>query len=120
MADGIRDFKDLIVWRKAMAFAKEIYRLPKFFPKEEQYGLVAQIRRAAVSVPSNIAEGHTRHGHEFCHFLSINAKAPLTEVECQLLLAVELGYLNPENLTMAQSLICEIPRMAISLGNKLR
>src|SRR5438309_206584 len=97
MADGIRDFRDLIVWRKAIAFAREVYSSTKSFPKEERFGLTMQVRRAAVSVSSNIAEGHTRQGREFVHFLSI-ARGSLAEVESQLILAAELGYIQSDRL----------------------
>ncbi|HEY7154084.1 MAG TPA: four helix bundle protein [Gemmataceae bacterium] len=118
MSDSIRDFKDLIVWRKAIGFAKEIYMLTKCFPKEERFGLTSQVRRAAVSVSSNIAEGHTRQGREFVHFLSV-ARGSLAEVESQLLLAVELDYLSFEKLTTALALASEVRRMAIALAHKI-
>jgi four helix bundle protein len=118
MSDSIRDFKDLIVWRKAIAFAKEVYTLTKCFPRDERFGLTSQLRRAAVSVSSNIAEGHARQGREFAHFLSI-ARGSLAEVESQLLLAVELGYLRPEQLAEVFALACEIRRMAVALAAKI-
>jgi four helix bundle protein len=118
MSDAIRDFKDLIVWRKAIIFAKEVYQLTKLFPRDERFGLTAQVRRAAVSVSSNIAEVHARQGRELAHFLSV-ARGSLAEGESQLLLAVELGYLSSEKLTSALALAGEIRRMAIALANKI-
>ena len=118
MPEAIRDFRDLIVWRKAIQFAKIVYGLTSRFPADERFGLTAQVRRAAVSVSSNIAEGHARQGREFAHFLSI-ARGSLAEVESQLLLAVELGYIKPEALAEALNLACEIRRMASSLTSKL-
>ncbi|HEV3260843.1 MAG TPA: four helix bundle protein [Gemmataceae bacterium] len=118
MHQEIKDFKDLIVWQKAILFAKEVYCLTKCFPGDERFGLTAQVRRAAVSVPSNIAEGHSRQGREFAHFLSI-ARGSLAEVESQLLLAVELGYVQSPHLVNALGLIGELRRMAVSLANKL-
>jgi len=103
MIEPIKDFKDLIVWKKDIQFAKEVYVLTKAFPKEEQFGLTSQVRRAAVSVSSNIAEGHSRQGREFAHYLSV-ARGPLAEAESQLLLAVELDYLHPDRLAGALSL----------------
>lgn len=118
MSENIRDFRDLIIWRKAISFAKEIYGLTKCFPRDERFGLTSQIRRASVSVSSNIAEGHARQGREFAHFLSV-ARGSLAEAESQLLLAVELGYLSQEKTTLALSLASEIRRMAIALSKNL-
>jgi four helix bundle protein len=118
MSENIRDFKDLIVGRKAISFGKEIYSLTQCFPRDERFGLTSQVRRAAVSVSSNIAEGHARQGREFVHFLSV-ARGSLAEVESQPLLAVELGYLPLGETTMALSLASEIRRMAIALTKNL-
>ena len=87
-------FQDLRVWREAMKLAGEIYRGTASFPRHEIYGLSQQLRRAAVSVPSNIAEGKGRHSDkEFAHFL-FNARGSLLELETQLLIAQELEYLS--------------------------
>jgi four helix bundle protein len=87
-------YKDLVAWRKAMRMALEIYRATRAFPKDETYGLGNQLRRAAVSVPSNIAEGQGRYSRrEFQHFLN-NARGSLAEIETQILLARELVYLS--------------------------
>jgi four helix bundle protein len=119
MSEAIRTFRDLIVWQKAIQLAKEVYQVTEAFPKQEWFGLTVQIRRAAVSVSSNIAEGHARQGREFCHFLSI-ARGSLAEVESQLLLSVELGFAIPEKLQTTFALAAEIRRMAASLASKLR
>ena len=88
-------FRDLIAWRKAMDLVTQIYRVTKAFPRDELYGLQNQLRRAAVSVPSNIAEGQARFSHkEFHHFLS-QARGSLVEIETQLLIARNLTYLSP-------------------------
>jgi four helix bundle protein len=88
------DFKDLIAWQKAMDLVTEVYRLTKSFPNDERFGLTAQLRRAAVSVPSNIAEGQARHsGADFRHFLH-QARGSLAEVQTQLLIARNLGYIS--------------------------
>ena len=85
---------DLIAWQKAMDLVEEVYRITRGFPKEEICGLAAQVRRAAVSVPSNIAEGHSRFGsREFLHHLSI-ASGSLSEVETQVEIALRLGYID--------------------------
>lgn len=85
-------FKDLIVWKRSFELVKMIYTFTKLFPKEEIYGLSQQLRRAAVSIPSNIAEGYGRqYLKEYKQFLAI-AYGSLCELETQYLLAVELGY----------------------------
>jgi four helix bundle protein len=87
-------FKDLIAWRKAMDLVTEVYRLTRSFPRDELYGLTNQLRRAAVSVPSNIAEGQARFSRkEFHHFLS-HARGSLVEIETQLMIAQNLEYLS--------------------------
>src|SRR5690348_4077397 len=85
-------YRDLVAWRKGMAFVVEIYRATHTFPREELYGLTSQLRRVAVSVPSNIAEGQARYSQrEFHRFLS-HARSSLVEVETQLMIAKSLGY----------------------------
>ena len=89
----VRTFRDLEVWQRGMEVAREIYRLTRQFPREELFGLTSQMRRAAVSVPSNIAEGHARTGtREFLHGLSM-ALGSLAEAQTQVELAADLGYL---------------------------
>ncbi len=91
-----RKHHDLMVWQESMSLVKDIYRATENFPREEIYALTSQMRRAAVSVPSNIAEGAARTSNkEFLHFLSI-ARGSLSELETQILLAHDLEYL-PEN-----------------------
>lgn len=90
-----RTYRELIVWQKAMKFVTEIYGVTQRFPSEERYGLTNQLRRAAVSVPSNIAEGQARFSQkEFHHFLS-QARGSLVEIETQLLIGRDLKYLQP-------------------------
>ena len=89
--------KDLEVWKKAMDLAAQVYSLTARFPKEELYGLTSQIRRSAVSIPSNIAEGAARHSrNEFIHFLHI-ASGSVAELETQLLLATRMGFISRDN-----------------------
>src|SRR5947207_1400100 len=114
----ILSFRDLIVWQRAIQFAKSVYALTARFPSDERFGLTAQLRRAAVSVSSNIAEGHARQGREFAHFLSI-ARGSLAKVESQIFLAVELGLLASDDLNDPCNLATEIRRMAASLAKKL-
>ena len=114
-----KTYKDLIVWQKAMDLAEQTYKLTKSFPKEELYGLTSQLRRAVVSVPSNIAEGQARQSTaEFRNFLSI-AQGSLAEVETQILLAIRFEYLNQPQATQALNLREEISKMLSSLRNKL-
>jgi four helix bundle protein len=88
----IKTHKELEVWKGSMTLAKEIYELTKSFPKEETFGLVSQMRRAAVSIPSNIAEGAARNSNkEFIQFLYVSLGS-LAELETQLLLTRELGF----------------------------
>ncbi|GAB6059468.1 four helix bundle protein [Desulfonatronum parangueonense] len=90
--------KDLDLWKAAMVLVKQTYVATSCFPKEEIYGLTSQMRRAAVSIPSNIAEGAARQGNkEFCHYLYI-ALGSLAELETQLLLAQDLGYTKESTL----------------------
>ena len=90
----VKCYEDLVVWQKAMLLAKRVYCLQRSFPKEEVYALGDQIRRAAVSVPSNIAEGFGRESDkDFRHYLSI-ARGSLCEVKTQLQLAESLGFLQ--------------------------
>ena len=89
--------KDLSVWKKAMDLAAQVYSLTAQFPKEELYGLTSQIRRSAVSIPSNIAEGAARHSKkEFIHSLHI-ASGSVAELETQLLLATRMGFISRDN-----------------------
>jgi four helix bundle protein len=92
-----RPHYDLIAWQESMKLARLTYEVTATFPKSEQYGLVSQMRRAAVSVPSNIAEGAARSGRkEFAQFLGV-AKGSLSELETQLLLATDLGFVKGTN-----------------------
>lgn len=114
------NYKDLIFWQKAMDLATEIYRLTKNLPQDELYGLTNQMRRAAVSIPSNIAEGNTRFStKEYLRFLSIS-RGSNAEVETQLLLCVKLNYLTQEDIEAALSLSNETGRMLTSTIKKLR
>ena len=90
----VKSYRDLLVWQKAMDFAEHVYMVQKTFPVEERFGLCDQLRRAVVSIPSNIAEGRGRDSaKDFAHFLMI-ARGSLNEVATQLELAVRLGYMT--------------------------
>ncbi len=94
--DRIRDYRDLIVWREAMEIAEQVYLLTRAFPREEMFGMTSQMRRAAVSIPCNIAEGFGRAQRKsFVQFLRI-AQGSLKELGTQTLLAGRIGFLPPE------------------------
>jgi four helix bundle protein len=93
----VRPHYNLQAWKAAMALVKDVYNLTREFPKEEVYRLVSQMRRAAVSIPSNLAEGAARNGaKEFIQFLGV-AKGSLSELETQILISADLGYLPREH-----------------------
>jgi four helix bundle protein len=113
-------FRDLRVWQEAMKLTAEIYRTTAKFPKHELYGLSQQIRRAAVSVPSNIAEGKGHHSdREFTHFL-LHARGSLLELQTQLLIAEELEYLSGEESHRLLALAEGVGRVLSGLVNSLR
>ena len=92
---SVRNYRDLLVWQIGMGIAKQVYLLTRGFPKEEMYGLSSQMRRAAVSIPANIAEGHSRDStKEYLRHLSI-AQGSLAELETFFMLAQELDYAKP-------------------------
>lgn len=96
-------YRDLIAWKKAMELVKQIYDVTDSFPQQEMYGLVSQLRRAAVSIPSNIAEGQAHYTNpEFIRFLR-HARGSLAEIETQLLIAQERSYMSKDKL---DELIC--------------
>ena len=112
-------YRDLKVWQAAMRLAEEVYRLGARFPKHEIYGLASQLQRSAVSLPSNIAEGHGRNSRkEFNHFLGI-ALGSLAELETQLILAQHLNYLTEEEISPALQNADEIGKMLKGLQKSL-
>jgi len=116
----LKSFRDLRVWQAAMDLVEHIYRLTQNFPKSELYGLTSQLQRAAVSVPSNIAEGHTReHTKEFLHHLSI-AQASLTELETQLEIAVRLKYVGAAEVNFVLEQVVSLGKQQYALRNALR
>jgi len=114
-----RDFKDFDTWKKARVLVKEIHLLLKKLPKHEDYSLSIQMRRAAISIASNLAEGHDRQStKEFLHFISI-ARGSRSELESQLILCLDLDYLKDEDTKYAFSLLEEINKMTIAITNTL-
>jgi len=114
-----RGYRDLVVWQKGIALAREIYLLTKKLPADEKFGLVSQMRRAAVSVPSNIAEGQARRTTgEFIQFIS-HAEGSIAELDTQLTLCEQLKLLSSNDCSPAAILIDELRRMLNSLRRKL-
>jgi four helix bundle protein len=115
----VRDYKDLLVWQKAMALAELIYRLTRAFPSEEKFGLTAQMRRAAVSVPSNLAEGQARNTTgEFILFIS-HAEGSLAELDTQLRLSAKLGLRREDETQDIAAQVTELQKMLNALRGKL-
>jgi len=119
MEERPKSYKDLLVWQKSLVMVKLIYELTCSFPPDERFGLVTQMRRAAVSVPSNIAEGQSRHtSGEFIQFIS-HAEGSLTELDTQVMIAIELGFCGSSQAEGLLSLIDELQRMLNGLRQKL-
>ena len=115
-----KSFKSLNVWEKAMDLTDEVYKLVRLFPREETYSLGDQLRRAAVSIPSNIAEGYKRNSDkEYIQFLSV-ANGSCAETETQILIAIRQNMITEEEAEKAIELLDEIPRMLNSLINKIK
>lgn len=113
------DYKSLEVWKKSILLCKEVYLLTRKLPKEETYVLSDQMRRAAISIASNIAEGQGRESKkEFLKFLSIS-RGSLCELETQCIIAIEIGLLNDEDVSEILSLCSEIGKMIRALANYL-
>lgn len=116
----LKTFKDLFAWQKSYKLCLKIYAITKFFPRSEQYGLTSQIKRSAMSIPSNIAEGYTRHSTpDYLRFLYI-AYSSLAEVETQLLLAKDLRYINNEAFNKTKDLQNEVQRIMCGLIKSLK
>ena len=107
----IRSFKDIIAWQKAMDLVEQIYQLTVSFPADERFGLISQLRRAAVSVPSNISEGYGRRSRaDYVHFLYM-ARGSANELETELLLSARLGFGSSDQIDSCLALTCEIQRI---------
>ena len=116
----VQDYRDLVVWQRAIDFVAEIYRLSARFPRDEQFGLTAQIRRASVSVTSNIAEGSGRAtSRDLMNFLSY-ARGSLKEAESLLFVAQRLGFVRADDCTQSLHLADETSRMLTGLRSSVR
>jgi len=113
------NYTELLVWKQGMALVKETYQITRAFPADEKFGLVSQMRRAAVSIPSNIAEGQARHTTgEFVQFVS-HAEGSVAELRTQFLIAVELDYCTKSEAQHAFELMSELRKMLNGLRRKL-
>lgn len=120
MADRVRTFKDLIVWQRAFALSLEVYRISRDFPVGERFGITQELRKTVRSVSYNIAEGHKRRSTaHYLRFLGI-ASGSCGELETQLLLARELGYLNGVDSQRVLSMHAEVDRMLDALMRALK
>ncbi len=116
----MKDFKKQVIWQRSHLLTLDIYKATRTFPKEEMYGLTSQIRRAAASIPTNIAEGCGRRTNaELANFFNI-ASGSASEVEYELLLAKELQYITAEQYDLWIQEICEIRSMLAAYMRKLR
>ena len=116
----LRGFRDLRVWQASMDLVEAIYRTSAGFPGDERFGLTSQVRRAVVSIPSNIAEGHRREStREYLNFVSI-AQGSLAEVETQIEIAARLGYMETSHLALLTESISSIGRQLYALRNALK
>jgi four helix bundle protein len=117
---SVSDHRQLVVWQKGIALALETYRVSRAFPREETYGLTSQIRRAVVSIPSNVAEGNGRkHRAEYAHHVSI-ARGSLREVETLVEIACGLEYVREEELALVRELLDHVGRMLTRLLKSLQ
>ena len=118
--DVVRSYRDLRVWREALAWAEQVYRASADWPRDERFGLTSQVRRAAVSVASNIAEGSGRRSTgEFLQFLGV-ARGSLSEAETQIMLSGRLGYTPSPTLEALLNDADSIGRMLSGLASSLR
>jgi len=119
MEDKIRSFRDLKVWKRGIELVKEVYKIVKDFPKEEQFGLTSQMKRAAVSIPSNIAEGfRRRYAKEHKQFLNISLGS-CAELETQIFIAKELGYIDESKEQFLLEILDHICAMTVNLSKKI-
>ena len=115
----LTSYQQLIVWQKSIELVVEIYRLTRLYPKEEQYGIVSQLRRAVVSIPSNIAEGYSRkHRQEYAHFIRI-AFSSGAEAETQLIISERLQFAPLKEFQKSKQLLNEVMKMLNKLINSL-
>jgi len=120
MVNEVRSYKDLVAWQKSMALVTAVYRASLRFPKEEIFGLVSQIRGAAVSVPSNIAEGQARTSKKECQYFLSNARGSLAVLETQLTIAHQLAYIDETEMDQLVGRLGEVGRILNGLLASLK
>lgn len=112
------NYKNLKIWNLGIEIVDEVYKLTDTFPKEEKFGLISQISRCSISIPSNIAEGSSRTDKSFSHFIDI-ALGSSFELETQLIIAFKRNYINKEQLKILEEKIAEFQKMTMGFQNKL-
>jgi four helix bundle protein len=116
----MHNYKELMIWKMSRELVKEIYLITKSFPDDERFGLISQMRRCSISIPSNIAEGSGRStDKDFAHFLSMSISSAF-ELETQLLVSNDLGYINDETVNKLERKINELQKMIYGLRSKLK
>lgn len=116
----LKSHKELIVWQKGMLLAKEIFFLTNKFPKSELYGIISQIRRSAISIPSNIAEGYGRRSTKsYTQFYAI-AYGSCLELETQIILAKDLKFANEKDFLVTEALLTEVSKMLNAMISKMK
>jgi four helix bundle protein len=115
-----QSYRDLIAWQKAMDFVMDVYRTSKTFPREEVYGLASQLRRSAVGIPTNIAEGQARYSANEFHYFLGRARGSLVEVETQLMIAQNLAYFSPEHGKQLFNKANELGRIVNALSGAIK
>jgi four helix bundle protein len=119
LSEGVKSYRDLLVWKKGIELVKAVYALTRRFPSHETYGLANQLQRSAVSIPSNIAEGQARqHTGEFRQFL-YTALGSAAEVDTQIVIAHDLGYITQEDTDGIQARVVELQKMLHALLSRL-
>ena len=115
----VKTFQDLLVWEKGHNLVLEVYKMTKFFPREEQFGLTSQIRRSCISICANIAEGYRKSSNDFCRYLDI-AQGSLEETKYHLILSRDLGYLKIDQYKQMFDCTEEVGKMLNGLKQKIR
>ncbi len=115
----MHNFKNIIAWQKSRELVKEVYLLTAMFPKEEVYGLTSQIKRASVSIPSNVAEGTSRGDKDFSRFLDYSIGSSF-ELETQLILSNDLGFLSDKSLETITGKVAEVQKIIYGFQKNLK
>ena len=120
MNNKIHSYKDLIIWQKSILLVKEIYKLTRLFPQSEQFGIVTQLRRASVSIPSNIAEGYGRRTLKERQQFNLMAYGSALEIETQLLISKKLKLAPANEFILSENILLEVIKMLNKITSKAR